>query len=55
MENYIINNAKIVNEGEIIEASICIKNGLITKIEKHSIFKKVTQLLMHKAYTYCQV
>ena len=40
MENYIINNAKIVNEGEIIEASICIKNGLITKIEKHSIFKE---------------
>ena len=40
MKNYIINNAKIVNEGIITEASICIENGRIAKIENHAIFKE---------------
>ncbi len=40
MKNYIINNAKIINEGKITEASICIENGLISKIENHPIFKE---------------
>lgn len=40
MKNYIINNAKIINEGKIAEASICIENGLISKIENHPIFKE---------------
>ena len=40
MKNYIINNAKIVNEGIITEASICIENGYITKIENDAIFKE---------------
>ena len=40
MKNYIINNAKIINEGKITEASICIENGLISKIENHLIFKE---------------
>ena len=40
MKNYIINNAKIVNEGIITEASICIENGYIAKIENHAIFKE---------------
>jgi dihydroorotase len=40
MKNYSINNAKIVNEGIITEASICIENGRIAKIENHAIFKE---------------
>jgi len=40
MSKYIINNAKIVNEGSITEASICIENGLIAKVEKQSIQKE---------------
>jgi dihydroorotase len=40
MKNYIINNAKIINEGKIAEDSICIENGLISKIENHPIFKE---------------
>lgn len=40
MKNYIINNAKIVNEGKITEASVCIENGIISKIEKHAIYKE---------------
>lgn len=39
MKKFIINNAKIVNEGKIAEASLCIEEGFITKIEKHAISK----------------
>ncbi len=40
MKKFIINNAKIVNEGKITEASICIENGLISKIENSAISKE---------------
>jgi dihydroorotase len=40
MKKYIINNAKIVNEGKIIEASVCIENGIITKIENYPVNKE---------------
>ncbi len=37
MKKYIINNANLVNEGQIYEASVCINNGLIERIEKNSL------------------
>jgi dihydroorotase len=40
MKNFIINNAKIVNEGKITEGAVYIENGLISKIENHSINKE---------------
>jgi dihydroorotase len=40
MKNYIINNAKIINEGKIVEGAICIEKGLISKIENHAINKE---------------
>lgn len=39
MKNYIINNAKIVNEGKIFEGAVYIENGLIAKIETNAISK----------------
>ena len=40
MKKYIINNAKIINEGKISLASICIEHGFISKIESNPIFKE---------------
>jgi dihydroorotase len=39
MNKFIINNATVVNEGKISIASLCIEDGLISKIENHHIDK----------------